>query len=136
MTVRGAEALRRRFKAIPDKLRQGIADAMEKQAEAVCVEMRRLAPKGETGKLTVSIGWTWGAAPKGSISLGAVAPDEKSLLRITIYAGGDDAFYARFQEFGTQKMVANPFFWPTWRKNRTKVRAGISRAVGKALRDA
>ena len=62
-------------------------------------------------------------------------------LFITLYAGtrdkslGDqDAFYARWQEFGTEKMPASPFFFVVWRANRTRVRSGISRAARKAVK--
>ena len=39
---------------------------------------------------------------------------------------------ARLQEFGTKNMAANPFFFPAWRANRTRVRAAITRSVRKA----
>ena len=39
---------------------------------------------------------------------------------------------ARIQEFGTRKRAANPYFFPAWRMNRTRVRGAITRAVRKA----
>jgi HK97 gp10 family phage protein len=64
-------------------------------------------------------------------------------MAITIYAGtrdkslgSADAFYARFQEFGTVKMTANPFFYPAWRANRKRVKGAITRAVKRAVRKA
>ena len=42
---------------------------------------------------------------------------------------------ARIQEFGTKSRAANPYFFPTWRMNRRRVRAAITRAVRKAWKD-
>ena len=39
---------------------------------------------------------------------------------------------AKLQEFGTQNMAANPFFFPAWRANRTRVRSKLSRDIRKA----
>ncbi|WP_411838575.1 HK97-gp10 family putative phage morphogenesis protein [Paracoccus sp. ME4] len=39
---------------------------------------------------------------------------------------------ARLQEFGTQSMPANPFFFPAWRANRSRVRSKLTRAVKNA----
>ena len=67
--------------------------------------------------------------------IGTVGGREYGTMRITIYAGGGDAFYARFQEFGTVKMPANPFFFPVWRARRKRIKNRISRAVSKGIRE-
>jgi len=49
------------------------------------------------------------AAPVRTGALrGSIRPDGKGLGR-RVRAGGSKAFYARYQEFGTRKMAANPF---------------------------
>lgn len=113
---------------------------MEAYAAQIVAEMKLLVPV-ETGALRDSIGWTWGDPPKGSLAVANVRGRSVSGVFITIYAGtrdkklGDqDAFYARWQEFGTQNMPANPFFFVVWRANRRRVRGGINRAVRKALK--
>ncbi len=85
------------------------------------------------------------------------------LKKITIYAGGvssttGDAFYARFVEFGTKPHAlgrnastarglrqdqgglhpgsqAQPFFYPSYRANKSKTKARVTRAVRKAIKD-
>lgn len=113
---------------------------MEVYAAQIVGEMRMLVPV-DTGALRNSIGWTWGnKVPKGAMAVGEIKGNQVEGLFITIYAGtrdkslgAADAFYARFQEFGTKNMPANPFFYVTWRSNRTRVRSGLTRAVKKAV---
>lgn len=134
--VQGLAELRRRWSAVPAKVREAVKDELEGIATSLVADMQRVARRGATLKLVNSIGWTWGAAPKGTMVVGTVGASEGSRLRITIYAGGGDAFYARFQEFGTVKMAANPFFFPVWRARRRSVKSKISRAISKAVKAA
>lgn len=134
--VQGLDELRRRWGAIPDAVREAVSTEMEAIAADLVADMRKLAPKGDTLTLVESIRWTWGDAPKGTMVLGRVGRGEYGALRITIYAGGGDAFYARFHEFGTVKMVAQPFFFVAWRARRRAVRARLTRAINKAIRAA
>lgn len=138
--VQGLDQLSARFGRLAPAIRAELARTLEAQAEKIVKDMRNLAPF-ESGALRRSIGWTWGNAPAGSVSVGQVKGASYDQIAITIYAGtrdkslgADDAFYARFQEFGTRKMAANPFFFPAYRANRTAVRAAISRGVKKAAR--
>lgn len=133
--VQGLDKLNRRWKAIPKAARVNVRAAMEDAANDIVEEMWSRAPQGATGRLGASIGWTWGDAPAGTLTIGKVGGREYGTMRITIYAGGGDAFYARFQEFGTVNMPANPFFYPVWRVRRRRVRGRISRAISKAIRE-
>ena len=133
--VKGLAQFNRRWKAIPKAARINVRAAMEDMASDLVEEMWVRAPYGETGRLSASIGWTWGEAPKGSLTLGTVGGKEYGALRITIYAGGGEAFYARFHEFGTVDMPARPFFFPVWRARRTRIRRRISLAISKAIRE-
>ena len=132
--VKGLAEMNRRWGAIPAKVRQAARDTLEQNAEEIVADMRKAAPVGETGKLLFSINWTWGKAPAGTMVVGAVGASNSSDLRITIYAGGDDAFYARFHEFGTKNMTANPFFWPIWRARRRRVKSRLTRNINKAIK--
>jgi HK97 gp10 family phage protein len=142
--VTGLDALHRRFDAIPQKIIAAVADQLEKEAVKVVADMKAIVPV-RTGALRDSIGWTWGDAPKGSISIGKVQNREYEQIAITIYAGtrdkslgSADAFYAHFVEFGTsrEKDGARPFFFPAWRANKRRVRGNIKRAVSKAIKTA
>lgn len=142
--VKGVEQLRARFRRIPENLHAEIERVMEAQAEKIVRDMKRIVPV-DKGALRDSIGWAWSweDVPAGAMTVGKVSSSKgEKIMSIKIYAGtrdkklGDkDAFYAAFQEFGTQNMAANPFFWPTWRRSRSRVKSAISRAVGKAIRE-
>ena len=137
--VDGLDRLQRRFAAIPESVRAAAVQAMEQSAAEVVQLMRQWVPK-DTGAGAASINWTWGDAPKGAMTLGTFKGKQRGSLQITIYAGGEtplgDAFYLRFQEFGTVKMPANAFFFPAWRAKRTKAKARLTRAIRKAIKEA
>ena len=133
--VHGLDKLKARFDAIPVKVREAAKLALEQSAQEIVDTMRRFVPV-ESGDLRDSINWTWGDAPSGAMTIGTVKGSAYGSMRITIYAGGDKAFYGRFQEFGTKKMAANPFFFPAWRAKKKKVRSRLSRAISKAIREA
>jgi len=140
--VDGIKALEKKLtKTIPQAIQSAARDAMEKGAQEVVDMMKRLVPR-ETGELANSIGWTWGEAPAGSMVVGEVGGRSYNTLRIVIYAGNEktrvgerDQFQlARLQEFGTQEMPANPFFFVTWRTKRQRVRSRITRSIRAAIK--
>ncbi len=133
--VEGLAKFEARWKRIPQNALINVRAAMEEAATDIVEEMWSRAPQGATGRVGASIGWTWGDAPAGSFTIGKVGGKEYSSLKITIYAGGGDAFYAKFHEFGTVKMPANPFFFPVWRARRNRVKGRISRAISKAIKE-
>lgn len=140
--------LKRKLRAVPQKVLEAVRVQMEAYAAMIVAEMRMLAPvlqepdpRRRAGALRDSIGWTWGEPPKGSMAIGSVRGRRVAGVYITIYAGNrdknlgvSDVFYARWQEFGTKNMPASPFFYVVWRANRRRVRSGIGRAVKKALK--
>ena len=131
--VQGLAALKRRWSRVPVQVRAAVIAQMEKSADEIVGEMRRLVPV-ESGTALLSIGWTWGDPPKGALVIGQVGERDAKALRITIYAAGDEAYYARFLEFGTQKMAARPFFYPVWRARRRRTRSRITRAINTAIK--
>ncbi|OWJ78419.1 HK97-gp10 family putative phage morphogenesis protein [Haematobacter genomosp. 1] len=144
--VEGLEKLRARFRALPRAVQEAATQTLEQNANEIVAMMRRLVPK-DSGRLAASIGWTWGDAPEGSISVGSVAGSPDSERRITIYAGSAQTMVtnsrgmkfqlAKLQEFGTKKMPANPFFYHAIRvkrkEGRKRMSARISRAAKKAF---
>lgn len=131
--VSGLDQLKAKFRALPDELRKEIGDAMEKGAEEIVKMARRLVPK-DTGELANSIGWTWGEPPAGSITIAQSKPRPGDDQRITIYAGNDKAIHARWLEFGTVKMRAQPYFYPSYRALRRRVTGRVNRALRKAAK--
>lgn len=129
-----------KLKQIPAVAVDAARVAMEEGAEEVCDYMRQLVPH-KSGDLRNSINWTWGDLPPGTfmvdeIRSGSNQGDQYATLRIKIYAGSKDAFYARFQEFGTVDMPAHPFFFPGWKAKRAAFRKKIRDRVRAAIREA
>ena len=123
--------LDKKLARLPLATRQHIQSEMEKVADEIVQMMKRLAPKDQ-GDLAASIGWTWGKAPKGATIVATVKSKLGGDLTITIYAGSPEAYYARWQEFGTQDMPAQPYFYVSWRASRKTAK----RQIRKATRDA
>jgi hypothetical protein len=142
--VQGLDRLNRKLKAFPKAVEAEISKAMEQSANEIVAMAKSLAQSDRTRE---SIGWTWGEAPKGSIAIGGVVSNSGN-LKITIFAGGDAAFMARWEEFGTAPHInggrfagtqhpgtaARPFFYVSFRANRKRARGRITRAVNKAAK--
>lgn len=142
--IQGLDRLKRKLTQLPVVAKKMIRQQMEKTAEEIVAMMKNLVPVDD-GKLRDSIGWTWGKAPKGSITLAAVKSTAADGMTLTIYAGNKEAYYARWVEFGTARhengglfagsehpgTTAQPFFYVSWRANKRRA----VRAVSKATRD-
>ncbi|MFK3847935.1 HK97-gp10 family putative phage morphogenesis protein [Agrobacterium pusense] len=143
--IKGLDRLNRKLAKLPAVAKQMIRQAMEAKANEIVAMMKNLVPVDD-GTLRDSIGWTWGKAPKGSLTLASVQATGDSDMTLTIYAGNKEAFYARWVEFGTARhengglfagsihpgTTAQPFFFVSWRANKRRT----VRAVRKASRDA
>lgn len=147
--------LKRKLIRLKNETMPAVRPAMEKAAEIITATMRQYVPV-EDGDLRASIGWTWGDAPRGSVSFShSVAGN-----RITIFAGNEDAFYAKWVEFGTAPhniakgsgaksfvksgragvahpgATARPFFYPAYRANKKAVKAMITQQIRLAVQRA
>lgn len=134
MRILGLAKLQRKLNRMPAVAKEQIRAALEQSAEEIVSLARSLVPK-QSHDLKKSIGWTWGKAPKGAMTLGKVA--NASLggdLTITIYAGNSEAFYARWVEFGTQNAMANPYFYPSYRANKKTARRRARQAINRAVK--
>lgn len=156
--ILGREQLKRKLRALPKAATDELRKAMARSADEIVALARALVPVDQ-GDLRDSIGWVWGRkAPKGSLSLGTVESGvEGSNLVITVYAGNDEAFYARWVEFGTAPHAvgsgsdlsskkgkqygqmhpgakASPFFFPAYRTLKKRIKNRHTRAVNKVSR--
>lgn len=147
-SILGLAKLHRKIAKLPDQARDEIRAAMEKVAGQVVDMAQSLVPVS-SGRLRHSIGWTWGRPPRGSISIASVARSKLGAgMTITIYAGNDEAFYARWVEFGTAAHLnrglyagtrnpgtqARPFFYPAFRAHRRIARREVRKAIRSAAR--
>jgi len=132
-SILGLAKLEQKLKRLPDAVTAEIKAAMERVADDIVAMAKSLVVVGYTGALKESIGWTWGAPPRGSITLGKVARSALGKdLTLTIFAGNDEAYYARWVEFGTSAHTnggkfagtknpgtsAQPYFYPAYRANK------------------
>lgn len=147
-TISGKDRLLRKLRALPDIAEKRIMAAMEASANDVVSTMKRLAPVDE-GDLQMSISWTWGDAPKGSMTVATVSRRRGGGPRITIFAGNREAYYARWVEFGTAQHLngglfegskhpgtrAQPFFFVSFRAHRRRMKSALSRAITRAAKE-
>lgn len=146
VTIIGKDRLLRKMKALPPLADRLVRAAMEESADDIVRTMKSLAPV-DSGDLQMSIKWTYGDAPKGSLKIAQIKSREGN-VRITIFAGGGDAYYARMVEFGTKEHIAGgkfagakipairaqPFFYVTFRAKRKSAKSRVSRAITKAAK--
>ncbi len=160
----GLSRIQQRMKAIPQAVKNAVRPDMEQAAQDIVDMAKSLVPVSHPngGTLRDSIGWTWDAAPAGSMTLASSTAGE---LTITIYAGNEEAFYARWVEFGTQAGVlgqrvadpgaavkqsktkgrksyrthggtqAQPFFFPAYRLGKKAAAGKVRRAIVKAVKE-
>lgn len=145
--ILGLDRLKRKLRQFPQAVEAEIKAAMETSANEIVALAKSLAPT-DSGDLRNSIAWTYGEAPKGAIVLGKVKARKAGNIKITVYAGGPDAYYARFIEFGTAPHInggrfagsanpgtaAQPFFYPAYRASRKRAKSRVTRAVNKAAK--
>lgn len=129
-----------KLKRIPDVAVEAAREAMEEGAQEIVDAMKAAAP-AKSWALRDGIGWTWGDLPPGTFMIdeirsGKSKGEQYATLRLKIYAGSKEAFYARFQEFGTVNQPAHPFFFPTWKRMKAKFRRKVAAAVRKAVKEA
>ena len=150
-----SEALQRKLNALRTQTVGGVREGLQRAAEVIVAEQRRLAPK-KTGKLRDSIQATSGKAAAYSVfrSAGFKASTNE---KVTIAAGNSDVRYAHLVEFGAAPhkikpkagkvlktgedafaagvdhpgATAQPFFFPGYRATRRKAQS----IIGKAVRD-
>jgi len=139
--ILGLAKLQRKISRLPKVARETIQAAMEKVADDIVAMMKSLVSVSADGShgnapgtLRDSIGWTWGKAPKGSTVFASVNASLGGDLTITLYAGNTEAFYARWEEFGTQKSPASPYFYVSWRANKRSAKREIRAATRRAAR--
>lgn len=135
------DKLLRKMRAMPQAVQTAVRDEMEQVATMIVSTMKTLVPRDQ-GALAASMGWTWGPAPEGSITIGSAGGPNG--VSITIYAGsaatlvsnsrGVQFQNARLQEFGTKAMAAHPYFFPAVRAHRRGFTARVNRAAVREMR--
>lgn len=132
------ERLRAKLKALSPEIKRQIKPALERGAQEIADLAIHLVPV-DTSALKNSIDWTYGEPPDSAVLTGGrrktpLNPQAND-LKISVYAGNDLAYYARWVEFGTRSgQRAQPFFFPAYRALRKSVKNRIARAVKSAIK--
>lgn len=150
--VENADRLKRRLAAMRDAPRRRISEAIWGGAGELAEAIRANA-HGE--RLKASVGRAWGNAPTDAGLATGEQSEARSIkgdrgLAATVYAGSREAFWARWEEFGTRPhpnkglfegtdhpgTAARPFFFPTFRLRRKALLSRISRAMRLGIKEA
>lgn len=114
-------------KAVADELRGAVNDAGDELVNA----MKPAVPRGIDGRneLVESIRKEPGRHP---LQVRVKAGGELTTRQVRT-GSGVSYDYANANEFGTEKMSAQPFFWPTYRLKKRAIRSKIARRARKAI---
>ncbi len=127
--ITGRRNIAQRLSRIPKAVKAAVKPALDKSADELVAAQRSLAPSDD-GTLRASIQWHESGELKRTVEAGG-----PSTTRPVRSGAGVTYDYAVAQEFGTQKMPANPFFWPGYRLTRKRIRNRIKRAISKAVKE-
>lgn len=128
MANKSVERFRRLTEDLKREVHDGAVKELNDQATQLAALIEAVAPKHE-GVLAHTV---------------RVIPGKKD-TQVRIVAGGKETIrptisskpydYARADEFGTQKMPAQPFFFPTYRLRKKKIISAMKRRITKAIKD-
>lgn len=147
-TIRNKDRLFQKLKALNEDVAREVVEANERLADEMVLQAQRLVPV-EHGDLQDSIVATYGGqqSPAYSQPGGSMKVPEGSVL---VTAGNSRVRYPHLVEFGTRPHVnagkfpgtenpgapAQPYFWPSFRLIRSRLRRQVSAAVRRAVRKA
>jgi HK97 gp10 family phage protein len=128
--------------ALPEATQKPIKEAVTVQAHVLAEAMRSAAHRGETGNLAKSIRVTPSRFPNSALVRAGGpltttgGPGNQGFVREFLRAvrGTDRPYdYALANEFGTEKMPARPFFWPTYRAHKRRIRKELKAVAVEAI---
>lgn len=156
MAVKGLDRLLRQMKALPKLQVEAVAAAQLAGANDLAAAIERAAPK-RSGATKKSVQVVTGAEAANTGDEGALIKAQAGLA-VKVVAGDDDAFYVRFIEHGTagapagayrdkkgkarknkvehHATPAQPFFWPTVRAQKARLKRRVSKAANQAAKAA
>lgn len=142
-TWTGEAALRSKIENMVPAARKALSEGVAENAQEMVAMAQRLAPVQagpNGGELRDSIRSYWSGT--GAPPAGAEAGIQKSQSRVsvkgeyelsmTVVAGNAEAYYARWQEFGSSQQSPSPFFFVAYRALRRKFRSRMSRKARQA----
>lgn len=135
MKILNMERLKRKLARIPDNVkRRAQADLMLAGREINMLQ-RSLAPE-EDGVLRGTIRTEPLTDGTVGVEIRAGGPATTKPVRNSGKGNAPQYDYALAQEFGTEKMSPNPFFYPGYKARRRKAMSQVRRGVRRALKEA
>ncbi len=120
-----------RFKKLTEELKREVRDnaiaELNSQAESLADLMASVAPR-EKGELAHSIRVVQSNKP----TIVRIVAGGKLTIRPTVSSTPYD--YARADEFGTVKMQARPFYFPSYRLRKKKIIAAMKRRITRQIK--
>lgn len=129
--ARRNESVERFKKLTVDLQRQVYNDAvaeLDAQSDDLMQVMRSAVAHGPTGNLAKSIRKQ---SERQGLRMRIMAG---GLLTMRMGGGGQPYDYARAVEFGTEKVAAQPFFFPSYRLRRKAMQAAMRRKITKTIK--
>jgi HK97 gp10 family phage protein len=127
MVNKSVEAFRRLTVDMQRAVYNDAVTELDVQASGLVTRMKSVVKHGPTGHLAESIRKQAGKTPT---IVRVMAGGEAT----TTGHGSKSYDYARAVEFGTQKMTAEPFFFPTFRLMRKTMRSSMRRKITKRIK--
>jgi len=127
--VLGVQLLRAKLKALPKAIQVELQDSLTKSAEVIANQQRATVPVDD-GVLRSSIEVT----PFSRGGIGAIITAGGETTTKPVRQGQSATYdYAMAQELGTQEQLAQPFFYPSFRRGKAGARRRATNAVKKAV---
>lgn len=131
MAANGLADLQKRIRAMGVEARREIGVALDRSADEMVATARSMAPS-EDGTLRESIRQEPGAHELQRV-IEAGGPTTTRPVREGQSAEYD---YSLAVEYGTSDTPEQPYFWPSWRLLKRRMRGRVSRAVRAAAKKA
>ena len=127
---RNKDRLFQRLRQTIPAMDKQIRDDLAASGDEMVAKVKSLVPR-DKGDLEDSVEWKWTKATNAqSLRSPAIIVQEGA------DNASDDAFYARWVEFGTPNTPKQPHFFPAYRLLRRKIRGRISRGMTKVIKRA
>ncbi|MBS0535379.1 MAG: HK97 gp10 family phage protein [Proteobacteria bacterium] len=141
MASSGIRRLTERLNAIPVAVKEAVRPSLEQSGGELVGAMRSLAPvsaDGSHGKPPGTLKDSILMTPPGATTPAYSQPGGQHVVpenAVAVSAGNSECRYAHFPEYGTKKMTAEPYFWPSYRLLKKRIKARTKRAISKAVRE-
>lgn len=138
MPLLGRAKVRRKLRALPEAVLRELKDQNGKNSAELVETMKGFAARdSKSGALVGSIEDEAAQSPSG-VARRVKAGGERTRkpVRKSKKGNAPEYDYALANEYGTEDMAAQPFFWPAWRLKRRRFKSRMSRAGKRGIQKA